>query len=241
MGIKTGISWTQSTWNPWRGCHKVSAGCKNCYMFRDQKRYGNDPNVVVRSKTTFNDPIKWKVGRNVFPCSWSDWFIQEADKWRAEAWAIIKATPHHTYQICTKRIERAAECLPADWGEGYPNVWLGVTGENQEQYLARADKLLGIKARVHWVSIEPQIEEIDITTMGIGLDWFVVGGESGKDAREFNPDWARKIIQQAHRFDKAVFVKQMGSNPTGLILRHAHGANPAEWNKDLRVQEFPKV
>ncbi len=194
---------------------------------------------MVRAKTTFNDPLKWKEGCKIFPCSWSDWFIEEADEWRAEAWAIIKETPRHTYQICTKRIERAAQCLPADWGAGYPNVWLGVTAEDENQYYSRVPKLIDIQAAIHWVSIEPQLEGFSLSTPADFLDWFVIGGESGKDAREFNPDWARANIQHIHRLGKAVFVKQMGSNPTGLVLRDKHGANPVEWDADLRVQEFP--
>ncbi len=95
MSETTGIQWTEATWNPWRGCHKVSAGCKHCYMFREQIRYGSDPNQVLRSKTTFYDPLKWQEPKRIFTCSWSDWFIEEADPWRAEAWDIIRKTPQH--------------------------------------------------------------------------------------------------------------------------------------------------
>ena len=132
MAERTGIAWTDATWNCWQGCHKVSTGCKNCYMFADKKRYGQNPDVVTRSTVaTFNAPLKWAKNREkyghinrVFPCSWSDFFIEEAEAWRAEAWAIIRQTPNLIYQICTKRPERIAACLPADWGTGYPNVWL---------------------------------------------------------------------------------------------------------------------
>src|SRR3990167_5576666 len=98
MAETTGISWCDATWNPFMGCHKVSQGCAKCYMFREMKFYGRDPNVVVRSKTTFNNPLKWakngKVnsGAKIFTCSWSDWFIEEADEWRDEAWEIVKNT-----------------------------------------------------------------------------------------------------------------------------------------------------
>lgn len=106
MGENTKIEWTEATWNPWHGCHKVSQGCKNCYMFRDKKRYGQDPNVVVGSKTKFYDPLKWKEPRKIFTCSWSDFFIEEADPWRDEAMAIMALTPQHTYQVLTKRPDR---------------------------------------------------------------------------------------------------------------------------------------
>jgi len=152
MAQTTGISWTDATWNPWHGCRKISAGCKYCYMFRDKERYGQDPTVVMRSKSNFNDPLKWAmdteqigflpgkdkepsafVGMKIFTCSWSDFFIQEADEWRADAWNIIRDTPEFTYQILTKRPERIMECLPPDWGRGYENVWLGVSVEDKEK------------------------------------------------------------------------------------------------------------
>jgi len=96
MGASTAIAWTDATWNCWQGCHKVSTGCKNCYMFTDKKRYGQTPDVVIRSAAaTFNAPLKWAQNREkyghinrVFVDSWSDFFIEEADAWRAEAWAI---------------------------------------------------------------------------------------------------------------------------------------------------------
>src|ERR1700690_4357975 len=109
MGITTGIEWTDASWNPWYGCHKVSQGCKGCYMFRDMLRYGRNPNLVARSKTTFGDPLRWpQKPAMCFTCSWSDWLIEEADPWRDEAYDIIRATPWIAYQILTKRIERAA-------------------------------------------------------------------------------------------------------------------------------------
>src|SRR5262245_7502608 len=99
MGERTNISWTDRTWNPWRGCRKVSPGCKNCYMFREQARYGRDPAAVVRTKT-WRDPLRYQrqaeqLGRplRVFTCSWSDWFIEEADPWRQEAWRVVRSCP----------------------------------------------------------------------------------------------------------------------------------------------------
>lgn len=243
MGYKTGITWTDATVNFWRGCKKVSPGCANCYMYRDQKRYGNNPEEIVRSKTTFNDPIKWaksgklKPGSKIFVCSWSDFFLSEADEWRDEAWKIIRDTPY-IYQLCTKRPENIIDRLPKDWGAGYPNVWLGVTGENQTLFDRRAKILLPIPARIHWVSIEPQLEQIRATDSVIRkLDWVVIGGESGKDARLFNPQW---IDFFAHLITPKLFVKQMGSNPVGLKLKHPHGADPSEWEEKYRIQEFPK-
>lgn len=170
MAKNSAIEWTGHTWNPWRGCHKVSQGCKYCYMFREQKRYGRDPNIVVRSKTTFNDPLKWTEPDLVFTCSWSDWFIEEADEWRSEAWEIIRQTQHLTYQILTKRPENIRDRLPEDWGDGWENVWLGVSVEDQEAARERIPKLTQIPARIRFLSCEPLLEYLDLSEW-LGLMW----------------------------------------------------------------------
>src|SRR5262249_34215072 len=147
------IEWCDATWNPWHGCHKVSPGCQHCYMYSDKARYGQDPNTVVRSKTTFGDPLKWKEPKRIFTCSCANFFIEEADAWRDEAWEIIRQTPQHTYLILTKRPERLIHCLP--WVETYdltpmlcedpwPNVWLGITAENQYYFNVRMHDLAEI-------------------------------------------------------------------------------------------------
>lgn len=157
MGDETSISWAEATWNPWRGCTRVSAGCDGCYMFRDQRRYGRDPEVVVRAAPgTFNAPLskKWAEPRIVFTCSWSDWFHVTADPWRDEAWDIIRRTPQHTYMILTKRPGRIHRCLPDDWGDGWPNVWLGVSIETA-RFNHRADQLRRTPAALRFLSCEP--------------------------------------------------------------------------------------
>ena len=242
MGEVTAIEWTDATWNCWQGCHKVSAGCKNCYMFTDKKRYGQNPDVVIRSSdATFNAPLKWAKNREkygyinrVFVDSWSDFFIEEADAWRAEAWAIIRQTPNLIYQICTKRPERIAACLPADWGTGYPNVWLMVTAENQPMADLRIPILLRIPAVVHGVSVEPMVGAVRLDRIGeepegylnalaavvhcdgrgtksiTGLDWVIAGGESGPGARPMHPDWARSLRDQCKAAGVPFFFKQWG-------------------------------
>lgn len=240
MGEQTKISWTDHTWNPWYGCRKVSAGCKNCYMYRDMAHYGKDPLTVQRGKTTFSAPLKWKKPARVFTCSWSDWFIEEADAWRGEAWEIIRKTPYLTYQICTKRPERIKDHLPTDWGNGYPNVWLGVTAENQEMADLRISALLWIPAVVRWLSVEPMLEPIDLKFKGDWSDgrngrsdnihWVVVGGESGPNFRPMELDWARSIRDQCAAVRVPFFFKQeSGMRP---------GTNPILDGKEYH--EFPK-
>lgn len=213
MGKISSIEWTDSTWNPWRGCKKVSAGCKNCYMFWEQRRYGRDPRRIVRSKTTFNAPLKWHEPKMIFTCSWSDFFITDADIWRPEAWDIIRQTPHHTYQILTKRPENIVDRLPSDWGSGWPNVWLGVTVENRVT-LERIDILLDVNAQLRFLSMEPLLESVDLGLRNwppeMLVDWIIVGGESGPGARPINPDWVRLIRDDAAIAGVPFFFKQWG-------------------------------
>lgn len=255
MAIKSKIQWTEATWNPWHGCKKVSPGCKFCYMYRDKERYGHDPTVVLRSKTKFNDPLKWNEGQLIFTCSWSDWFIEDADKWRNEAWKIIKDTPQHTYQILTKRPERIKDNLPEDWGNGYENVWLGVSIESQSQ-ISRAKTLLNVPASIRFLSLEPLLSEIDLNvevytglepkqTIGRNVDWVIIGGESGNKTGKYNyrpcnPDWIDSIIGQCLKSKTPVFVKQLGTYLSEkYALTDKHGGNINEWPPRLRVRQMP--
>lgn len=223
MSAFTTIAWTDRSWNPWHGCKKVSPGCAHCYMFRDKKRYGQNPNIVQRSKTTFNDPLKWKEPALVFTCSWSDWFHEAADAWRDEAWDIIRRSPHLTFQILTKRPERMAAHMPKDWGDGYPNVWLGVSVENQ-RWVSRIPHLLNIPAAQHFLSCEPLLGPIDLKPILYGyepswhefpdgISWVIVGGESGPDARPMELDWARTIRDHCVDAGVSFFLKQLGGHP----------------------------
>lgn len=171
MGTNSKIEWTDHTWNPWRGCDKVSPGCDNCYMFRDAERYGLDASTVTRQGVlTFRAPLirrgtphggrkqhrrdyKWADGDKVFVCSWSDFFHPAADAWRDEAWEIMRQRPGLIFQLLTKRPGKITSRLPADWGNGWPNVWIGVTAENQEEADDRIPRLLSTPAVKRFVSI----------------------------------------------------------------------------------------
>lgn len=232
MSEKTGIAWTDATWNPWMGCTKVSPGCDNCYMFREQRQYGQNPEVVRRSRTTFTEPLKWKEPRRVFTCSWSDWFHKDADPWRDEAWDVIRQTPQHTYQILTKRPGRIARHLPQDWGEGWPHVWLGVSVENQKQSF-RIRQLGQVPAWTRFISAEPLIGPLDFGLDDLAwMDWLIVGGESGPDGvrREMDLAWAAELQEQCRAADVAFFFKQRSGPRPGTT-----DGVPS----DLLVQQFP--
>lgn len=217
MGKQTNIEWTDATWNPWYGCLKVSPGCKQCYMYRDMKRYGRNPRVVQRGKTTFDKPLKWanemKAGTKIFTCSWSDFFIEQADEWRPEAWDIIKKTPKLIYQILTKRPENIADRLPDDWGSGYSNVWMGVSVESPDYY-DRLWDLSEIPAAVRFISYEPALAAVDfeqaLSTMA--FHWLISGGESGYDPRPANVDWFRQARDVCAEWGVSYFHKQNGGN-----------------------------
>jgi protein gp37 len=235
VGERSTIEWTDSTWNPWRGCDKVSEGCDHCYMFRDQTRYGKDPSVVVRAADpTFFAPVKsrkWASEREaaiadhgrhlVFTCSWSDWFHPKADKWREDAWQVIRETPESTYQILTKRPRLIPSRLPADWGDGYPNVWLGVSIESAK-WAYRADLLREVPATVRFISAEPLLGPlfeygsdgqgehwVDGLSLD-GIDWIISGGESGSGHRPLDPQWAIDIRDEALLAGTAFLHKQNG-------------------------------
>ena len=220
MGENSGIQWTGHTWNPWQGCDRVSPGCDHCYMFRDMARFGKDPEKVVRSSPyTFNRPIRWNreakaAGRRdmVFLASWSDFFHKDADVWRPEAWEIIRECDSLIFQILTKRHARIAANLPADWGAGYPNVWLGVSAENRVWWDRRVPVLREVPARVHFVSYEPALGPLGIDADAAGIEWVIIGGESAP-GRPFDIAWAREAIQICRRDGARPFVKQLGSYP----------------------------
>lgn len=229
MGMTTAIEWTDSTWNPWHGCTPCSPGCNNCYMIRDARRYGLDPlRVAPAAMGTFWAPVakrrgewKWRDCRRVFVCSWSDFFHPNADAWRGEAWNIIRQRPGLTFQILTKRPELAAARLPADWGDGWSNVWLGVTAENQEMADRRIPILLSLPAAKRFVSVEPMLGRIDLLNIDYGrdpnapiplgpIDWVICGGESGPKARPMHPDWARLLRDRCQPARIPFFFKQWG-------------------------------
>lgn len=226
MGKDSKIDWCDHTWNPWQGCHKVGPGCANCYMYREKTRYGQDPDVVIRSASkTFNAPFLWRHPALVFSCSWTDFFIEEADPWRNEAWDIIRQTPWLTYQILTKRPERILEHLPDDWGKGWNHVWLGISAESQPWLMERWLHLKQVPARLYWLSIEPMLKPMDIRSyiapprplVSAGwptISWVITGGESGpKDKiRLVDLDSFRSIRDQCLMFDIPYFHKQHGGH-----------------------------
>jgi protein gp37 len=215
MAQSTAIEWTDATVNFWRGCQKVSPGCAHCYMFADQRRHGLDPEVVVRcSDSTFFAPVrarKWRAlptGSMVFTCSWSDFFHEAADEWRPEAWEVIRQRDDLIWQVLTKRPENVADRLPEDWGDGWGNVWMGVSIENR-RWVGRADVLRQTPAEVRFISAEPLLGPLDGLDL-TGIDWLIAGGESGPGHRRVDADWVRDLRDRCADEGVAFFFKQWG-------------------------------
>lgn len=262
MGMFSNIAWTHHTFNLWIGCTRVSEGCRFCYAetldatkrFDGTTHWGPGVPRKRMSDKYWNDPLRWNkkvpVGerQRVFCSSLADVFDVEgyADE-RARFWELTKKTPKLDWLVLTKRPENFKSMLPADWGDGYWNVWLGITTEDQRSADKRIPILAETPARVKWLSVEPQIEEIDFSKwlenydpLNSPFNWMIFGGESGSD-RGFDPEWIRKPMDQVKESGPAVFVKQMGS-----VWAKANGVkkkadDPDEWPEWCRVREFPKT
>ena len=217
MAENSKIGWTDHTMNFWWGCNKVSIECKHCYISQIMNRSGYEPfNGPMRTKT-WRNPFRWNrkakiEGRRhrVFTCSMSDFFHEGADKWRPEAWEVIRDCTHLDWLILTKRPERVLKHLPTDWEKGYPNVWLGVTCGSGNS-LWRVAKLKTIPAAVRFVSAEPLLERIDFSPMFDGsIKWIITGCERAhrEKRREMDIDWVRDIDRQCRKARVAHFFKQ---------------------------------
>jgi protein gp37 len=247
MSTTTKIQWTDATWNIARGCTKVDEDCKFCYMYRESlngTRY--EPKTVTRTKTVFNLPLKLKEPSKIFTSSLTDFFHEDIDSYREDAWDIIRHCPQHTFQILTKRPERLLDCLPSDWGDGWPNVWLGTSIGNQEA-MKRLYFLLQAPAAVRFVSFEPLWDRVDMN-IDIGdlclLDWAIIGGESGNENGKYRYrpckiEWIEELIKDLTP-TTAIFIKQLGTHlAKELKLSDRHGGIIEEWPTHLQIRQFP--
>lgn len=247
---KSDINWTEFTWNPWWGCNHVSSECDFCYIDGIMQNMGYNPKKVVRtSPITFNKPLNLKEPEFIFTCSMGDFFHKQADLWRKDAWGIIRNTPQHTYQILTKRPERILECLPEDWAEGYPNVWLGVSvGSNEPKSIRRIDIIKIVPSKIKFISFEPLIEDIKITPEKLkGIDWAIIGGESGKykngipQFREAKPEWFRNLRDVCKEAGTLVWFKQSGTFLAHKYKMRGKGDSLYQIPADLQLRERPEI
>ncbi len=239
----------RNMWNPWHGCHKCSPGCKNCYVFFLDKIRDKDSNVISKNKTNFNLPLKkdrsgnFKIasGSEVATCFTSDFFLEEADAWRSEAWEIIKKRSDVYFLICTKRPERILKSLPSDWGEGYENVILTVTCENQQMAERRLPIFLEIPARRRFVFVAPILEKVSLDKFleSGKIDEVAVGGESYDFARECNFDWVKDIYFSCKKHSVDFDFHQTGSNfvVDGKRYKIKHHDEYSQAKKAMKILE----
>lgn len=221
-----------SMWNPWHGCHKLSDGCQHCYVYRSDGRHGKDSSLVTRNKN-FNAPVERKKngeykipsGNLVYTCFSSDFFVEDADQWRNEVWAMIRERSDLHFLFITKRIDRLYNCIPPDWGDGYDHVTICCTMENQDRidYRLPIYKKAPIKHKI--IICEPLLSDIDFKgQLGSWVESINVGGESGWEARECNYDWVLHIRQQCIDAGISFTFRQTG----------------AKFIKDGRLHKIPR-
>ena len=225
MAENSRIEWTTHTFNPWIGCQKVSPGCDNCYAEtlsnrRGWTQWGPEGERVRTAPSTWKNPLRWdraaaRLGERhrVFCASLADVFDNQAPEGaREDLWELIRQTPSLDWQLLTKRPQNLKRMLPPDWGtDGYPNVWLGISAENQEEYDRRWPLLAAAPAALRFISYEPALGPVTLGGHENHPDWVIWGGESGPRPRPMQPGWARRITQECQDLGIAVFGKQWGS------------------------------
>jgi protein gp37 len=250
----TAISWAHATVNFWVGCHPVSDECQGCYAAALVKRTGGDFGILrLTSMST------WKTARQIdasaaaqggtkiiFTCSMSDYFHQHADPWRADAWRVIRDCPHVRWLILTKRPERILDHLPHDWGDGYSNVWLGVTVGKPSSY-HRLATINQVPCCLRFISVEPLLESCaDIPLEGIG--WVAVGGMSGPlhRTKRMQLRWAHEVYRRCLDAGIPFLFKQSSDIYTergidGLPRYIAHVEGRPYDSAEAMIRQYPKT
>lgn len=224
------MKWWDDSWNPITGCSPISEGCENCYAARQCEKWDlpYDFDEITFHADRMGIPLKWKKSRRIFVCSMGDLFHKEVtDVMIASVFAVMAQAKHHTFLVLTKRAERMRDFFnyaPSSI-TALPNVWLGVTAENQKRTDERIPILLDTPASHRFISVEPMLEYINIKEYTNRLDWIICGGETGSGSREMDKEWAWKLSNQA-RFGVTsripFFMKQMTNRrkiPEDLMIR----------------------
>ncbi len=225
---ETQIEWTDATWNPVAGCSIVTAGCTHCYameMARRLEAMGVEKYVNLTRKTgkrtvwngvvrenreALSIPHRWRKPRKIFVNSMSDLFHERvSDEFILDVWQVMRETPHHNYQILTKRPERMAALVAAQIGEVLPNVWLGTSIENRD-VIHRIEHLRKAPAAIRFISFEPLIGPVGEVELR-AIHWAIIGGESGKSARPIREEWIDEVYAQCLAAGTAFFFKQWGT------------------------------
>lgn len=212
----TKIEWTESTWNPITGCTKISSGCKFCYaevMTRrlkamGQEKYKNGFELTLHPEV-LNEPYAWKKGKMIFVNSMSDLFHKDVPiEYIQQVFRVIKETPQHVFQVLTKRADLMRYYDSEGWLDWPHNLWMGVTVENKDT-MHRIENLRNTSARVKFLSCEPLISSLPNMNLQ-GIDWVIVGGESGRTPRPMKEEWVMDIKEQCQKAGADFYFKQWG-------------------------------
>lgn len=254
MADRSGIEWTEATWNPTTGCDRISPGCDNCYALTLAKRLkamglakyqtDGDPRTsgpgfgVAVHEDSLTIPLRWRQPRVVFVNSMSDLFHAKVPVgFVRRVFEIMQATPQHTYQILTKRATRLARLAPKlPWPD---NVWIGVSVETADQ-VDRVNHLRAVPAAVKFVSAEPLLGPLNGLDLA-GIDWLIAGGESGPGARPVHPDWVRELRDQCLQTGVAFFFKQWGGRTPKAGGRQLDGRTWDEMPVQMNTRQLAGV
>lgn len=229
MAEKSKIEWTESTWNPVTGCTQISEGCQNCYAKRmaerlhsmGQEKYKNAFKLTIHP-ACLNEPLKWKKPQIIFVCSMSDLFHKSVpDEFIMQVFEVMNKASWHTFQVLTKRSKRLKEIAPKlNWTK---NIWLGVTVES-DNHKDRIKDLIKTPAKIKYLSVEPMLSEVKQIPLS-GIDWVIVGGESGPGARPIQEEWILPIRDKCNAMNIPFFFKQWGGTnkkQAGSLLQGQH-------------------
>jgi protein gp37 len=238
MSLGTTIEWTDATWNPVRGCTKISAGCKNCYAERFAERFRGVPGHpfeqgfdirLVPEKLA--EPLKWKEPRMIFVNSMSDLFHNKVpDAYIEQVVEVMVLARWHTFQVLTKRGDRLEHMLKnsLNFAAKAKNIWWGVSVENKRDGVPRIKHLQNAPASVRFLSVEPLLEDVGALDLA-GISWVIVGGESGPHSRPMHADWVRSLRKQCDDSGVAFFFKQWGGSRKKLTGRTLDGKTFSEF------------
>lgn len=239
----TKIEWTNQTWNPITGCTKISEGCRNCYAegaarrlkAMNQHKYDNGFKLTLHPEC-LDEPEKWKSPCMIFVCSMSDLFHKDVPfAFIDRVFDTIRVTPHHTYQVLTKRPERMQEYF--ETRKVPHNVWIGVTVENKAA-VSRIEILSQIRAETRFLSCEPLLDDLGQIPLD-DIDWLIVGGESGNQARPMKEEWAVNLREQARENGIPFFFKQWGTWGADGIKR-TKSKNGCLLQSE-KIQQWPEI
>jgi protein gp37 len=232
MAEHSSIEWTDATWNPVRGCTKISPGCKHCYAQTFAERFrgvtghpyeqGFDLRLVPEK---VNEPLKWKTSKKIFVNSMSDLFHPEVpDDFIVDVAKVMMKGNWHQYQVLTKRSDRLRSLLNSKllFATGSSHIWWGVSVEDKKHGLPRIDNLRSTPATIKFLSVEPLLESLGEVSL-IGIDWVIVGGESGWGARKLEEAWVQELLAKCQRQDVRFFFKQWGGTRKKLNGRVLNG------------------